>query len=162
MLFVSTGIIIQARMGSTRLPGKVLMNLDDKYTVLGFLLEQLKHCKNSEKIILATTILKEDDAIDNLFGKQSVQCFRGNPTDVLDRYYQCAKQHSLSTIIRITGDCPLIDPNIIDKMISTQNHVNFSFRCQIKLFCNEMHKLKSQNPHQILDKIDNLFLEPTM
>ena len=115
---MTIGVIIQARMGSTRLPGKVLMQLDDQNTVLDFLLQQLKHCRCVDKIIVATTNLKEDDVIENMLKKQNMICFRGNPTDVLDRYYQCAKLHSLDTIIRITGDCPLVDPILVDEIVT--------------------------------------------
>lgn len=104
-------------MGSTRLPGKVLMQLDEQNSVLDFILRQVKNCKNVDKVIVATTVLKEDDVIEEKLKKQNILCFRGNPTDVLDRYYQCAKLNSISTIVRITGDCPLIDPDIIDKML---------------------------------------------
>lgn len=105
-------------MGSTRLPGKVLLKLDEKNTVLDFVLRQLSYCKIIDKIVVATTNLKEDDVIASLLQKNNVECFRGDSTDVLDRYYQCAKAYSFSTIIRITGDCPLIDPNIVDKIVT--------------------------------------------
>lgn len=115
---MTIGVIIQARMGSTRLPGKVLMKLDEQNTILDFILNQLKHCATIDKIVVATTILKEDNVIENMLKKHDVECFRGSPSDVLDRYYQCAKIHSFSTIVRITGDCPLIDPNVVDKIVT--------------------------------------------
>lgn len=114
---MTTGVIIQARMGSTRLPGKVLMRIDQQNNILDFILKQLKNCKNVDRMIVATTLLKEDDIIEKELKKHGVLCFRGNPVDVLDRYYQCAKLNSISTIVRITGDCPLIDPTIVDKML---------------------------------------------
>ena len=104
-------------MGSTRLPGKVLMRLDDKNTVLDYVIQQIKHCKSIGKIIIATTDLKEDDVIEIFAKNKNIVCFRGNPSDVLDRYYQCAKLYSLSVIIRITADNPLIDPNIVEKVL---------------------------------------------
>lgn len=105
-------------MGSTRLPGKVLMNLDEHDTILDYVIKQLKHCNNIDKIIIATTDLKEDDVIETFAQNKNMTCFRGSPLDVLDRYYQCAKLHSLSIIVRITADNPLIDPIIVEKVIS--------------------------------------------
>ena len=115
------GCIIQARTGSTRLPKKVLLNIDEKNTVLSFVIEQVKNSKKIEKIIVATTNLKEDDEIEELVIKLGVECFRGSETDVLDRYYNCAKQFKFDLIVRITSDCPLIDPQIIDKIIENFN-----------------------------------------
>lgn len=112
------GCIIQARMGSTRLPGKVLMKLDKQNTVLDYVIQQLKHCKNIEKIIIATTSLKEDDVIETFAKNNNILYFRGNSLDVLDRYYQCAKLHNLTIIIRITADNPLVDPNIVEKVLT--------------------------------------------
>lgn len=105
-------------MGSIRLPGKVLMNLDEHNTILDFVINQTKHCNNIKKIIIATTSLKEDDVIETFAQNKNITCFRGNSLDVLDRYYQCAKLYSLSIIVRITADNPLIDPTVIDKVIS--------------------------------------------
>lgn len=115
---MTIGCIIQARMGSTRLPGKVLMKLDKQNTVLDYVIQQLKHCKNIEKIIIATTSLKEDDIIETFAKNNKILYFRGNSLDVLDRYYQCAKLHNLTIIIRITADNPLIDPNIVEKVLT--------------------------------------------
>ena len=117
-MLVTIGCIIQARMGSTRLPGKVLRKLDNKNTVLDYVINQISHCKSIDKIIVATTNLKEDDKIEVLTKNKNIICFRGNSSDVLDRYYQCAKLYSLSIIIRITGDNPLIDPNIVEKVLT--------------------------------------------
>ena len=111
------GCIAQARMGSRRLPDKTLMKLDKKNTVLDFVINQLLHSKTIDKIVIATTNLKEDDVIENHVKNLKVDCFRGNPNDVLDRYYQCAKKYSFKTIVRITCDCPLIDPQIVDQTI---------------------------------------------
>ena len=104
-------------MGSTRLPGKVLMKLDKKHTVLDYLINQLKHSKLLGKIIIATTNLEEDNAIVNFAKKNEIEYFRGESDDVLDRYYQCAKNFSSDNILRITSDSPLIDPTVIDDLI---------------------------------------------
>lgn len=112
------GCIIQARMGSSRLPGKVLLKLDGQNPVLHYVIEQIKRCKLLDKIVVATTDLEEDDVIEDYISKKKMCCFRGNSKDVLDRYYQCAKYFSFSTIVRITADCPLVDPVIVDKIIT--------------------------------------------
>ena len=112
------GCIVQARMGSSRFPGKVMMKIDDKYPVIYYVIEQLKHCNFLDEIVVATTVLKEDNVIENYIRKKDIQCFRGSALDVLDRYYQCAKHFSFSVVVRITSDNPLVDPEIIDKMIA--------------------------------------------
>lgn len=121
------GCIIQARMGSSRLPGKVLMDLEDKKTVLLFTVEQLRHCKYIEKIVIATTKLREDNKIANFARKIKISYFRGNSKNVLDRYYNCAKKFRFSTIVRITADCPLIDPQIVDRVIQKFKEDSFDY-----------------------------------
>lgn len=111
------GCIIQARMGSSRLPGKVMMKIDQDNTVLSFLIKQLSHCIQLKRIVIATTDRKEDEVIVNFAKQMNVEYFRGNALDVLDRYYQCANKFGFSVIIRITADCPLIDPQIVDRVI---------------------------------------------
>jgi spore coat polysaccharide biosynthesis protein SpsF len=110
-------IIIQARMGSSRFPGKVLMEIIDQETILHYVIKQVKFCKMIDKIIVATTTLPEDDKICDVCSNLSIECFRGNEENVLDRYYQCAKKFSISNIVRIPADKPLIDPKIVDKIV---------------------------------------------
>ena len=104
-------------MGSSRLPGKVLMRVDEKKTVLSFTLEQLRFCKNIDRVVIATTNLKEDNIIADFAEEIGVECFRGDSQNVLDRYYSCAKKFNFPVIVRITADCPLIDPQIVDTVI---------------------------------------------
>jgi len=111
------GCIIQVRMGSTRLSGKVMKKIDDKNPVLYYVIEQTKYCKLLDKIIIATTVLEEDDIIVKYATNMGIECFRGSVLDVLDRYYQCAKKFGFSTIVRLTSDNPLNDPTITDKAI---------------------------------------------
>lgn len=108
--------IIQARISSTRLPGKVLLTLADK-TVIEQVISRVSQAKKIDKIILATTTRKEDNALEQICLKAGIDCFRGSENDVLDRYFQAAKKFGGKNIIRITGDCPLIDPVVIDKVI---------------------------------------------
>ena len=85
------GCIIQARMGSFRLPKKVMKKIDNDLTVLDYVIEQIKSSKNIEKIIVATTILEEDNIIFDYLYSHKYEVFRGSSDDVLDRFYQCAK-----------------------------------------------------------------------
>lgn len=111
------GAIIQARMGSSRLPGKVLKKVDGKHPMLYYLLDQIQYCKFHDNIVVATSCLKEDDPIEHYLNTQTVTCFRGSSDDVLDRYYNCAKKFNFDPIVRLTADNPLIDPQIIDLVI---------------------------------------------
>jgi len=111
------GAIVQARMGSTRLPGKVMKEVLGS-PLLYYLIERLKQSKYIEKIVVATTVEEADQLIFDYAVKLGVDTFRGNEDDVLDRYYQAAKKYKIDTIVRITADCPLICPEVIDKVIS--------------------------------------------
>ncbi len=111
------GCIIQARMGSSRLPGKVMEKLDEDNTVLSYVIRQLKHSKFLDDIVVATTSLKRDEVIVDFLENEGIKYFCGDEENVLDRYYQCAKKFSVSEIVRIPSDKPLIDPDIVDKCI---------------------------------------------
>ena len=111
------GIIVQTRMGSTRLPGKILLKADERDVMLDYSINQLKHCKNSDELIIATTNLECDDIIEEYCKNLHVDVFRGDDKDVLSRHYLCAKQYSLTHIVRIPSDKPLIDPQIVDMII---------------------------------------------
>jgi spore coat polysaccharide biosynthesis protein SpsF len=115
------GCIIQARMGSTRLPGKVLKNIEKNKTVLYFVIKQLQESKLIDKIVVATTNLEEDNKIVEYSKKLGIECFRGDSKNVLKRHYECAKKFSMSTIVRIPSDKPLIDPTIVDQNIKFFN-----------------------------------------
>ena len=110
--------IIQARMGSTRLPGKTMEKITKDKRVIDFVVEQLKFSKIIEKIIVAIPDSIEDDVTYNHLLSKKIQTYRGSLKNVLDRYYQCAKNTSSSVIVRVTADCPLIDPEIVDKVIT--------------------------------------------
>ena len=121
------GCIIQARMGSSRLPGKVLMKSDNGMPILYHVINQLRHCSKVKNLVIATTTNQEDDEIEKFADNNSVNVFRGSEKDVLDRYFQCAKKYSFSTIVRITSDCPLIDPQIVDKVIERFFSGNYDY-----------------------------------
>jgi spore coat polysaccharide biosynthesis protein SpsF len=105
-------------MTSTRLPGKVLMQVKGR-PLLSYLFERLRFCGNLDRIILATTINSEDDPVVALCEKEQVLFFRGQEHDVLDRYYQAAMKYNVEHIMHITADCPLVDPQICD-MVARQ------------------------------------------
>jgi len=111
------GVIVQARMGSTRLPGKVLKKLGD-HALLDFQISRIKEAKNIDSIVVATTVEDVDDEIENFCNEKGISCFRGSEHDVLSRYYECAKEFNFETIVRLTADCPLIDPVVIDKAVT--------------------------------------------
>ncbi|CAF24290.1 cytidylyltransferase domain-containing protein [Candidatus Protochlamydia amoebophila] len=111
-----TEIFVQARMGSTRLPGKVLKPVLGK-PLLGYLLERLKDVKEVDEIVILSTTNSQDDVIEAYCQQLGIFCFRGSENDVLERYYQAALIRKVDVVIRITADCPLIDPDIIDQVV---------------------------------------------
>ena len=110
--------IVQARMGSSRLPGKVMQKISENKTVIDFVVDQLQGSKKIEKIIVAIPDGIEDDVTYDHLISRNISTYRGSLNDVLDRFYQCANSNSSSIIIRITADCPLIDPQIVDKVVT--------------------------------------------
>lgn len=112
--------IIQARVGSTRLPGKILIDIAGE-PMLQRVIERVKQATLLDQIILATTELPEDDKVINLAKKLNLEVYRGSSEDVLERYYGAAEKYDAETIVRITSDCPLIDPKIIDLVVG--NHL---------------------------------------
>lgn len=123
--------IIQARLGSARLPNKILKKLDGQ-TLLEFLINRLKYSKKISRIVLATTDKKTDDMLVECAKKLGIGCYRGSEEDVLDRTYNAAKQHSADIVVRITSDCPLNDPKLIDSMIDEFLHSNPDYLCNRK------------------------------
>jgi len=108
--------IVQARMGSTRFPGKVLEMIGDM-TMLGRVVQRVQRAKSLSQVLVATTILQADDTIVAECDRLGVSVFRGEEQDVLDRYYRAAQNERADVIVRITSDCPLIDPVVIDQVI---------------------------------------------
>ena len=104
----------------------ILLKIENK-NLLEHLFSQLSYSTHIDKKIIATTINKIDDEIENFAKLQNITFFRGNPLDVLDRYYRCAKFFNLETIVRISGDAPLIDPSIVDKTIEYYKKNNFDY-----------------------------------
>jgi spore coat polysaccharide biosynthesis protein SpsF len=113
---VKVATIIQARMGSTRLPGKVLKKVLGK-TLLEYQIERVKRAKTIDEIIIATTTKENDDPIAQICQQLSIPYYRGSEEDVLSRYYEAATKFNVDVVVRLTSDCPIIDPNIIDKVV---------------------------------------------
>lgn len=111
-----TILITQARYGSTRLPGKVLKEINGK-SLLQIHLERLKKCKSVSEIIVATTTNSEDQVIYDKAIEWGFTSSRGSESDVLDRFYQAVKDKNADWIVRVTSDCPLIDPVLVDNVI---------------------------------------------
>lgn len=161
------GIIIQARVGSTRLSKKVLKPIFGK-TSIEREIERVKKVKLVQKIILAIPDSKKDDTLEKIGKKAGILVYRGSENDVLDRFYQSAKKFNLTDIVRITGDCPLFDWQICDEVISfyLQNKYDyvsnvrpptfpdgldievFSFKALERMYQNS--KLKSEREHVTL------------
>lgn len=132
---IKTVLITQARTGSTRLPGKVLMEVNQT-PLLKIHLDRLKKSKRVNKIIVATTNNVEDDIIEKLSMKWGHEVFRGSENDVLDRFYQAVKNINPSWVVRITSDCPLIDPKLIDEVIeySQINNIDYCSNTLVENF----------------------------
>lgn len=120
------GAIIQARTSSTRLPAKVLKNLpyNTDITVLEQVIRRLKKSKVLNNIIVATTTHEKDSKIVDIAKKEKVSWFRGSENNALERYYLAAAENSLDIVVRITSDCPCIDPDIVDLVV--ENHLEVS------------------------------------
>lgn len=127
--------IIQARMGSTRLSGKVMKDLLGQ-TVLAHVIDRVKQSKLVNEIIIATTTEERDNIIEIEALNNGVKCFRGSETDVLSRYYLAAKEHDADVVVRITSDCPLYDPNILDEMICFYQTYDYSVVTNAGDICN--------------------------
>jgi len=123
---MKTIIILQARMSSTRLPNKALMEIESK-SILWHLVQRMKKSKESDDLIIATSLDGSDDLIEKFCIDNNVKCFRGNLNDVLDRFYQCAKKYNADIIVRITGDSPLNDPNLVDNFIKELKEGNYDY-----------------------------------
>lgn len=120
--------IIQARMGSTRLPGKVLKDLNGK-PMIEHIVSRVEKCKTVEDILIATTTCRSDDKLEQWCINHRIKCFRGNENNVLKRYYDAATWIKADIIIRITADDPFKDPRIIDEVVNqlVDNDLDFSF-----------------------------------
>ena len=114
---MKTVVIVQARMGSSRLPGKILLDLAGE-PMLVRVVNRLRRAP-ADEVLIATTENPADDQIEALCAQRGVACFRGSENDVLDRYYQAALRHGADTIVRVTSDCPVVDPGLTSRLIES-------------------------------------------
>jgi glutamate-1-semialdehyde 2,1-aminomutase/spore coat polysaccharide biosynthesis protein SpsF len=118
--------ICQARMGSTRVPGKVMRQLSNK-PVLRWAYDNIRCSAFIDEVVIATSTDHRDDVIQQYCNENKIECFRGSETDVLDRYYWCAKQYQADIVLRFTCDCPFIDPGIINEVIKLREMMDASY-----------------------------------
>ena len=118
--------VIQARMSSRRFRGKVLMQLAG-VPVLEHVVQRISYCKTINQVVVATSSDTSDDDIEAWCIDNKVECFRGKLNDVLDRFYQAAKHYQADAIVRITADCPVIDPAIVDEVVEGYQVGGFEF-----------------------------------
>ncbi len=108
--------IIQARMGSRRLPGKVLLEICEK-PMLWHVVRRVRQVRMIERVVVATSDESVDSPVRNFCEKHGIPCFAGSELDVLDRYYRAAQKYQADPVIRLTGDCPFVDPQVISKLL---------------------------------------------
>lgn len=123
---MKTCAIIEARMTSSRLPGKIVLPVLGR-PLLELLIERLKRAQSLDGIIVATTSNPTDDIVEQLTKRIGVGCFRGSEDDVLGRVLGAAKKYHVDVIVEITGDCPLIDPEIVEKLIGIYHTGNYDY-----------------------------------
>ena len=119
-------ILVQARTGSQRLKNKILLKIHGK-TILEILVSRLKKCKNIHNLIIVTTKKTRDDIIVKICKKNQINYFRGSESNLINRYYECAKYFKVDNIVRITSDCVLIDPKIVDELYSVFKSKKFDY-----------------------------------
>ena len=108
--------IIQARMGSSRLPGKSMAEIEGR-PMLWHVIQRVKRARMVDRVVVATSTAQADDAIEKMCREIGVSCHRGSENNVLDRYYHAAREEKAAQVVRITADCPLIDPELIDQVV---------------------------------------------
>jgi glutamate-1-semialdehyde 2,1-aminomutase/spore coat polysaccharide biosynthesis protein SpsF len=122
--------LIQARMGSSRLPGKTLAELAGR-PMLWHVVNRVRRAERVDKVVVATTDQAADDPIAQFCEQQGIGCFRGSEQDVLDRFYQAAGTYGADVVIRITADCPLIDPSVVDKVLARFERGDCDYACNV-------------------------------
>src|SRR5262245_17642253 len=113
-------VVVQARLASSRLPGKVLLPAAGE-PLLAHMLRRVRAARRVERLFVATTHDPQDDAIVALCKELAVECYRGDPLDCLDRHYQIGLASFADAVVKIPSDCPLIDPDVIDRVLDTHD-----------------------------------------
>lgn len=111
-----TVAIIQGRMASSRLPGKILMDISGK-PMLAWVVDQARKASLIDQVVVATTVDPTDDAVEKFCKENDILCYRGSMLDVLDRFYQAARFYQAGVVVRFTADCPLLDPHLVDQIL---------------------------------------------
>ncbi|MFZ5981803.1 MAG: cytidylyltransferase domain-containing protein [Candidatus Zixiibacteriota bacterium] len=157
-----TVVITQARTGSTRLPGKIFKEVLGK-PLLEYHLERLREIKNAEAIVVATTDKSADDKVFNFCREKKINCFRGSEDDVLDRYYRTAGEYEAEAVVRVTSDCPLIDPEVVDGVIAAflENAGRFDYASNTLVRTYPRGLDCEIFPKTVLDEIHGLTAEKT-
>ncbi len=122
---MSVVAIVQARMGASRLPGKVLEDIAGE-PMLVRVVDRVRAAKKIDEVVVATSDRPADDAVAALCKERGLTCFRGHETDVLDRFYRAAESAKATTVVRITADCPLMDPAVIDRVVGASSGVDYA------------------------------------
>jgi spore coat polysaccharide biosynthesis protein SpsF len=120
--------IIQGRMNSSRLPGKVLLDIGGQPMLLR-VVERVRRAQSVDAVVVATTDDPTDDPIESLCAAREIPCYRGSQFDVLDRFYQAARRFEAQVIVRVTADCPVIDPQVIDQVVRAFHESGADFAC---------------------------------
>lgn len=122
--------IVQARMGSSRLPGKVLMEIVDK-PMLQHVVERAAAAPGIDRVVVATTTDPQDDAVAALAEAMGVAVERGSVDDVLDRYVRAARNHDAEVVVRITGDCPVLDPQVVGRVVAAFQEADVDYASNV-------------------------------
>ncbi|MCZ0702101.1 spore coat polysaccharide biosynthesis protein SpsF [Natronobacillus azotifigens] len=123
---MKTTVIIQARMGSSRLPGKILKPLGDS-SILDYVVSRCQMIEQIDTVVVATSDQPADDQVQDWCKHNGISYFRGSEHDVLARYYNCAKQYPADVIIRVTADCPFVDYHLATKLLAEMDHNRFDY-----------------------------------
>ncbi len=155
------GIVVQARLSSTRLPGKIFKDLAGGKSVVGYLIERLSTCTRVDRLIVATTTNPADDMLEAWLKQHNYLYYRGSEDDCLDRFYRASRIWGLDIIVRITSDCPLVVPDIVDDMIcyylnnrqwidylSNRQHANFPEGLDVEIFTFRMLEEANHNANR--------------
>jgi len=123
---MTTAAIIQARMSSTRLPGKVLLDIAG-HPMLWHVVRRARKARLVDRVVVATSDRPEDDSIEAFCRQGHVDCFRGDESDVLDRFYGAARAFHAQVVVRLTADCPMLDPGVIDRVVAAYRRGGFDY-----------------------------------
>jgi len=156
------GVIIQVRLGSTRLPNKVMLPLPvgSERTIISEIIERVKDVSEISNVIVATSISKVNDDLESYIDSLKVECYRGSENDVLSRFYEIVIKHNFDYVIRLTGDNPIVDNILLKEFISNfiSNDLDYSYSNNLPLGCNfEMMKASEiikahKNSEDLFDK----------